>query len=60
MYYTVKIQIRGITKPPVWRRLEVPADAELSDRHRAIQDSFAREDCPPEDFDPTACFYRAR
>lgn len=45
MYYTIKVQIRGITKPPVWRRLEVPADAKLSDLHRAIQGAFGWDDC---------------
>lgn len=40
MYYVIKVQIKGITKPPVWRRFEVPADARLSDFHAAIQDAF--------------------
>ncbi len=40
MYYTIKVQIRGITKPPVWRRLEVPGDDTLYDLHYAIQDAF--------------------
>ncbi len=28
------------TKPPIWRRLEVPGDLDLGTLHRAIQDAF--------------------
>lgn len=40
MYYVIKVQIKGITKPPVWRRFEVPFDALLSEFHRDIQCAF--------------------
>lgn len=35
-----KIQIEDITKPPVWRRLSMPAFATFYDLHIAIQISF--------------------
>jgi len=40
MTYQVKIQLRGITKPPVWRRLLVPADCTFHNLHHVIQMSF--------------------
>lgn len=40
MYYTIKVQIRGLTKPPVWRRFEVPGKSRLSDLHIAFQRAF--------------------
>lgn len=40
MYYVLKVQIKGITKPPVWRRFNVPVNARLSDFHTAIQSAF--------------------
>lgn len=35
-----KIQLRGITKPPVWRRLVMPGAFSFSDFHNAIQSAF--------------------
>lgn len=41
--YQIKIQIDGIT-PPVWRRVEVPAEIALNELHDVIQRLFAWED----------------
>jgi Plasmid pRiA4b ORF-3-like protein len=35
--YQIKVQLRGVTKPPVWRRLQVPADISLDQLHEVIQ-----------------------
>jgi hypothetical protein len=35
----VRVDLRG-TKPPVWRRLQVPADIPLSDLHQVLQVAF--------------------
>jgi len=40
MTLTFKIQIRGIKKPPVWRRLEIPGSYTFEEFHLAIQESF--------------------
>ncbi len=32
-----KLSLRGVSKPPVWRRLLVPADIRLSQVHDVIQ-----------------------
>ena len=42
--YQVKIGIRG-AKPPIWRRLRLPADTTLADLHHVIQAAFGWEDC---------------
>lgn len=36
----LKIQIKGITKPPVWRKLAVPSTISFDVLHQAIQRSF--------------------
>lgn len=34
--YQIKVTLKH-SKPPIWRRLLVPADVELSDLHKIIQ-----------------------
>lgn len=43
--YQIKIALRGVTKPPVWRRLEVPADLDLGQLHEVIQTAMGWQDC---------------
>ncbi len=41
--YQIKVQLRG-AKPPIWRRLEVPADIRLDWLHSVIQVAFGWQD----------------
>ena len=43
MTLTFKIQLRGITKPPVWRRLSIPGSYTFANLHEAIQEAFGWE-----------------
>ncbi len=43
--YRIKIQLRGVAKPPVWRRLHVPADLSLDRLHEVIQAAIGWKDC---------------
>lgn len=40
MIYQFKIQIKGITKPPIWRRISVSDDMTFADLHEIIQCVF--------------------
>lgn len=44
MTFQFKIQIQGITKPPVWRTVSVPADFTFLKFHYVIQIAFGWED----------------
>jgi hypothetical protein len=43
MTFQFKIQIKGITKPPVWRKVAVPADFTFLRFHHVIQTAFGWE-----------------
>lgn len=45
MEYQFKIQIKGLSKPPVWRKVIVPAEFTFMDFHYVIQIAFGWEDC---------------
>jgi hypothetical protein len=40
----IKAKLRGVSKPPVWRRLQVPADTRLDRLHDAIVAAFGWQD----------------
>jgi len=40
MALTLKVQLVGITKPPVWRRIVIPNDSTFQMLHEAIQAAF--------------------
>lgn len=42
--YVVKVTLLGV-RPPVWRRLLVPADIHLGDLHRILQAAMGWKDC---------------
>jgi len=43
--YQIKIQLLGVTKPPVWRRLRVSAGLSLDQFHGVIQSAMGWYDC---------------
>ncbi len=45
MVFQFKIQIKGITKPPVWRKVSVPANFTFLRFHDVIQTVFGWENC---------------
>jgi hypothetical protein len=45
MTYQFKIQIKGISKPPVWRKISVPSDFTFLRFHNVIQVAFDWKDC---------------
>ncbi|KZB83993.1 hypothetical protein AVL48_35245 [Amycolatopsis regifaucium] len=49
--YGIKVQLRGVTKPPVWRRIEVPADLDLGEFHGVIQRAMGWDDSHMHVFD---------
>ena len=52
MVFRFKIQIIGITKPPVWRRVEVPATFNFNDFNDVIQAAFGWEHAHLWNFEP--------
>jgi hypothetical protein len=42
--YEIKVQLRDVTDPPVWRRLHVSADVGLDRLHEVIQDAMGWQD----------------
>ncbi|MGE5287345.1 MAG: plasmid pRiA4b ORF-3 family protein [Micromonosporaceae bacterium] len=44
LVYQLKITLRGVSKPPVWRRVLVPADVTLRDLHEVIQQAMGWND----------------
>jgi hypothetical protein len=43
--YQIKVQLCGVTKPPVWRRLHVPADLSLDQLHEVTQAAMGWHNC---------------
>ena len=52
MQFQFKIQIKGSTKPPVWRRLSIPANYSFHDLHIAIQVTFGWDNAHLFQFSP--------
>jgi len=52
MLLQLKIQIKGISKPPVWRRLLVPDHFRFHRFHQIIQAAFGWEDYHLYQFSP--------
>ncbi|HVB02494.1 MAG TPA: plasmid pRiA4b ORF-3 family protein [Chitinophagaceae bacterium] len=48
-----KIQLRNISKPPVWRKLIVPDNFSFMKFHQVIQDAFGWYNCHLFEFSPT-------
>ncbi len=53
----VKLSLLGVSKPPVWRRLLVPADIRLDRLHGVIQAAMGWEDCHMHAFSDGSCEY---
>lgn len=54
MAFLFKVQIKGVTKPPVWRRLLIPEHYNFHQFHEVIQAAFEWWDCHLYQFSPTA------
>jgi hypothetical protein len=52
MLLKLKIQIKGISKPPIWRRVLVPDHFTFSRLHSVIQEAFGWYDCHLYQFSP--------
>ena len=44
LVYQLKITLSGVSRPPVWRRVLVPADVTLADLHEVIQQAMGWDD----------------
>ena len=44
LLHQLKITLRGVSRPPVWRRVLVPADLTLGDLHEVIQQAMGWDD----------------
>ena len=44
LVHQLKITLRGVSRPPVWRRVLVPADVTLGDLHEVIQQAMGWDD----------------
>ena len=44
LVHQLKITLRGVSRPPVWRRVLVPADLTLGDLHEVIQQAMGWDD----------------
>jgi hypothetical protein len=53
MTYQFKIQLKNVTKPPVWRQVLVPEKFTFHDLHQLIQLAFGWENCHLYQFSPT-------
>lgn len=53
MIYQFKIQLKNITKPPVWRQVQVPENLTFHQFHRLIQIVFGWENCHLYQFTPS-------
>lgn len=60
MVFKFKIQIIGITKPPVWRRVEVPANFNFNQFNDVIQAVFGWEHAHLWNFEPARKSRRTR
>ena len=50
--FTIKAQLKGITKPPVWRRIRIVGGASFGQLHEALQAAFEWEGCHLHVFQP--------